>query len=151
MIMDVVAVAGAVAVGAWARVPLPFSPVPVTLQTLPVLLAAFAVGPRRATAGLLMYLGLGLVGAPLFAMPFGPTLGYLLAFIAVPSVVTRFRDPATGLVAGSLLIYAMGATWLWLWLGSTPWTAVMLGVVPFLPGDALKVLVAYRLVRYLRP
>jgi len=145
-LLDAIAVAGAVALGAWVRVPLPFSPVPVTLQTLPVLLAGFAVGRARATAGLALYLALGLAGVPLFATAWGVTLGYLLAFVAVHSVVTRFRDPALGIVVGSVVIYAMGAAWLCLSLHYTPSEALMLGVVPFLLGDALKAVAAYRLV-----
>jgi len=149
-VLDVVAVAGAVALGAWARVPLPFSPVPVTLQTLPVLLAGFAVGRGRATTGLALYLALGLAGAPLFATTVGPTLGYLVAFLGVPYVVERFRAPAAGLVAGTMLIYALGATWLAFWLRCTPAEAMMVGVVPFLPGDVLKIFAAHRVVRWIR-
>ena len=149
-VLDIIAVAGAVALGAWARIPLPFSPVPVTLQTLPVLLAGFAVGRFRATAGLLLYLGLGLAGAPIFATSFGVTLGYLLGFVAVPSIVTRFRNPAVGLIVGSLVVYATGATWLCLSLGRSPFEAFMLGVVPFFPGDVLKVVAAYRVAAWLR-
>ena len=149
-VLDVIAVAGAVMLGAWARIPLPFSPVPATLQTLPVLLAAFAVGRFRATAGVLLYVGLGLAGVPLFATAFGPTFGYLLAFVAVPSVVTRFRHPAVGMVAGTAVIYGSGALWLSLWLSCTAGQAIVMGVLPFLPGDLLKLLVAYRLAKWMR-
>jgi len=148
--LDVVAVAGAIALGAWARVPLPFSPVPMTLQTLPVLLAPFAVGRSRAMAGVLLYLALGLAGSPVFAVSFGPTFGYLLAFAMVPAVVTRFRDPAIGILAGTLTIYALGVAWLNWWLGGSLWHAVLVGAVPFLPGDALKAVAAAHLVRRMR-
>ena len=70
---------------------------------------------------------------------------YLLAFVTVPTIVTRFRDPAAGFVVGSLAVYTMGAAWLWLWIGGTPWEAVLLGVAPFVLGDALKVFAACRL------
>ena len=150
-VLDVVAVAGAVALGACVRIPLPFTPAPITLQTFPVLLAAYAVGRHRAMAGMLLYLLLGFAGAPLFAAPFGPTFGYLLAFAAAPWVTTRFRSPAHGILAATLLIYAAGATGLCLWLRCTPWQALVLGVFPFLAGDALKAVAAYHLVDRVRP
>ena len=64
--MEIIAVAGVISLGAWAKVYTPFTPVPFTLQTFSVLLAAFAVSPMRATAGALLYTALGLVGAPAF-------------------------------------------------------------------------------------
>ena len=149
--IEIMAVAGAVTLGAWTRVPLPFSPVPFTLQTLVVLLAATAVGHSRATAGLMVYVLLGLAGAPVLATPFGPTFGYLLAFLAVPTVVSRFRTPVWGFLAASLLIYGFGAVWLRFWLGCTFGTAFLVGVAPFLPGDAVKILAACRLAPWIRP
>ncbi len=146
-LLAVLAVAGAVTLGAYVRVPLPAPLPPITLQTLPVLMAGFAVGRSRATAGMLLYLVLGFAGAPIFASPFGPTVGYLLAFALVPAVVTRFRNPAWGLLAGTGAIYVFGAAWLAVWLQCSPWHAVAIGVLPFLPGDALKAVIACRLVR----
>lgn len=148
--LDAIAVAGALVVGAWARVPLPFSPVPLTLQTLPVLMAAFAVGRNRATAGMLLYVGLGLAGVPLFAASFGPTFGYLLGFVAAPAVASRFARPAAGMAVAMLAIYAFGVAWLSLWMAWSPWLAFLTGVVPFLPGDLLKLAVACRLVSWMR-
>ena len=148
--LDVVAVAGAVALGAFVRVPLPFSPVPLTMQTFVVLLAGFAVGRSRATAGILLYLGLGLAHVPIFAAPFGPTFGYLLAFAAVPFAATHFRNPAAGLLAASAFILVAGATWLGFWMHWTAWQAIVAGVVPFIAGDILKALAAYSLVGRVR-
>lgn len=151
VLIDVVAVAGAMTLAAWARIPLPFSPVPVTMQTLVALVAGFAVGPARATAGMSLYLACGIVGAPVFAAPsLGPTLGYLLAFVAVPWTVTRWRNTATAVTIGSLVIYAIGAAWLALWLRCSPLQALAVGVAPFLPGDTLKALVAAALAERLR-
>jgi biotin transport system substrate-specific component len=116
----------------------------VTLQTLAVLAAPFAVGPMRATAGLIVYAVLGLAGAPVFALSFGPTFGYILGFIAVPGVVSRMRTPATGILAGTLAIYGAGVAWLCLWTGTSPWTALVMGVAPFLPADAVKAALVYR-------
>ena len=143
--LDVLAVAGLMALCAQIRLPLPFTPVPVTLQTLAVLAAPFLVGPQRATAGMLLYTGLGLLGVPVFAVAFGPTFGYILGFIAAPAAIAGFRRPAHGLLAGIAAIYGPGALWLMLWAGASPWQAFALGVVPFLPVDALKAAVVYRL------
>jgi biotin transport system substrate-specific component len=151
-VIEILAVAGAVLVGAQVRFYLPFTPVPITLQTLPVVLAPFAVGRFRATAGMSLYVALGALGAPLFATTagVGATFGYLLAFILVPAVVTRFRSPAAGIVAGLGTVYLLGVAWLCLWLRVSPWQGVVMGVVPFLPGAFLKGLAAYKLVTYVR-
>jgi biotin transport system substrate-specific component len=146
-VVDVLAVAGAVMLGAWIRVPLPFSPVPVTLQTFPVLMAGFLVGPSRAMAGLSLYMALGWAGAPVFASAFGPTLGYLAAFVFVPVLTARCTRPAAGIAAGTMLIYTCGALWLALWLDCSLEQAFLIGVVPFVPGDVLKAIAAHALVR----
>lgn len=146
--MEILAVAGIVALCAQVRVPLPMTPVPVTLQTLVVLAAPFAVGPTRATAGMLLYTALGLLGAPLFAVSFGPTFGYIVGFAVAAAVVTRFRMPSVGILAGLAAIYGLGVAWLCLWTGGSLWTALAMGVAPFLPGEALKAALAYRFARW---
>jgi len=150
LILDVLAVPGLMAAGALARIPLPFSPVPMTLQTFVVLLAAFAVGRHRAAAGIVVYIALGTAGAPLFAVQSGATVGYLAAFAAAPYVVTAFRRPASGMIAATLLIYGLGVTWLVLALGLSPMHAILTGVAPFVPGDAIKLIAAHRLVDWVR-
>ena len=137
-VMEILAVAGAIMLAAMIKVPLPWTPVPVTLQTLPVLAAAYVVGRERAMAGILLYLGLGIAGAPLFAVSFGATVGYLLAFIFVPYVTMAFRRPVLGMLAATAMIYALGTAWLCLWAGIGPWTGLMMAVVPFIPADAVK-------------
>ncbi|HNR31784.1 MAG TPA: biotin transporter BioY [Candidatus Hydrogenedentes bacterium] len=142
--LDVLAVAGLMAVAAQARLPLPFSPVPVTLQTFVALTAAFLVGRHRAAAGIALYLTLGVAGTPLFAAHSMATVGYLAAFVLAPYIVTRFRAPLAGMIAASLCVYILGATWLVLFLGMAPLHACAVGVLPFLPGDALKVIAAVK-------
>ena len=136
-ILEVVAVAGAVALAAQVRIG---GPVPFTLQTLPVLLAPFAVGRNRAMAGLALYLGLGLAGVPVFAgaTAIGATFGYLLAFVMVPAVMCRFRNPATAIVAGLMVVFVCGVTWLCLWLHLSPWQGIVVGCLPFLPGEFVQ-------------
>ncbi len=149
--LDVLAVAGAMMVAAQIKIFLPFSPLPLTLQTLVVLVAGYAVGAPRATVGMALYVALGLAGAPMFAIAAGfVSLGYLAAFLLIPTVVTRFREPVWGLLAGTLLIYVLGAAWMCVCIPCTPWNAFVLGVAPFVAGDLLKVLAAHRLIRWMR-
>jgi len=142
--LEILGVAGLLAVGALLRVPLPFSPVPVTMQTFCVLIAPFLTRPGRASAGIGLYVALGLAGAPLFAVTGGATLGYLAGFVAAPWIVTAFRRPAWGMIAAMGVIYALGAVWLSVWLGASMFQAVMVGVLPFLPGDMLKLIAAHQ-------
>lgn len=151
-LLQVVGVAAAVALGAQIRILVPFTPVPFTLQTLVVLLAPFAVGRDRACAGMLAYLGLGLMGAPLFAASagMGVTFGYLLGFVAAPAVMLRIKNVAAALVAGLAVIYLLGVTWLSLYLHISPVQAALFGMVPFLPGALVKAMLAYKLAPYVR-
>jgi biotin transport system substrate-specific component len=158
-VIAVVAFALATALAAHVRVPVPFTPVPVTLQTMVVILAGAMLGPRLGAASQLTYLGMGIAGLPVFATGFGlayllgPTGGYLLAFPAaafVAGLVTRpgqsrrLVDAArivVGLAAAALLILASGAAWLAVMTGD-PVGAITLGLAPFLVGDAIKVALA---------
>ncbi len=144
--LPVIAVAGALALGAMIRLPLPFTPVPLTLQTFVVLAAPYLVGRWNASMGAGLFMALGLGGAPLFAAG-GPTLGFIASWIALPWLMTLFRHPAAGLAAGTALMYVMGAGWLAYWANLTAWQAVTLGVAPFVAGDALKAAAAYGVIR----
>ncbi|GMV99951.1 MAG: biotin transporter BioY [Candidatus Hydrogenedentota bacterium] len=142
-------VAGLIALGAHAKIP--FEPVPMTLQTLPVLLAGYAIGRERAVSAVALYVVLGLLGAPVFtAVTLGATAGYIMSWFFVPYVVTFFKNPAWGLLAGTAFIYLCGASWLAFYLGLTPTQAIGAGVLPFLAGDMLKAVVGYKLLPYLR-
>jgi biotin transport system substrate-specific component len=156
--------AGALLTAAAAQVfiPLPFTPVPISGQTFAVLLVAAALGPARGVASMGLYVLLGLVGLPFYAegasgpaVVLGATGGYLVGFIAAAWVVGRLarrgldrtvRGTALAYVAGSLVIYAFGVPWLALALGVGLGQALVLGVVPFLAGDALKALLAAALL-----
>lgn len=137
--------------GAWAKFPLPFSPVPITLQTLAVLIVSMTLPAPRATAGVLLYLGLGMAGAPLFAGGvYGPTFGYILGFVVSPYVATLARRPIAQIIAITAAIYALGAGWLILAMHISVRGAILMGIVPFLIGDAAKAAAAYGIVRWLR-
>jgi biotin transport system substrate-specific component len=161
LVTDLVLVAGfAALIGVFAQltIPLPFTPVPISGQTFAVLLGAAALGTRRATLGSALYLGLGLVGLPWFAGGTGglhvavdPTFGYLVGFIAASALVGALAERgldrslwtmALVMVAGNVVIYAFGVSVLAMSLHVGLPKALALGMVPFLPGDALKLVLA---------
>jgi biotin transport system substrate-specific component len=140
--------AAATALAAQVRVPLPFSPVPVTGQTLLVLLSGLVLGAGAGAVSQGLYVALGAAGLPVFTGAAcglgGPTTGYLLAFPLAAALVgwaarrgSRLAL-AGGLLAATACIYTLGAGWLALVLGKSLAAAVMVGVVPFVWGDALK-------------
>lgn len=146
----VLGVAVALAAASRIAVPLGITPVPVTAQTFVVLVVGVLAGARRGGAGALVYLTFGVAGVPWFATG-GATLGYLAGFVVAAWIVgiaadagrlARRRDALAVMAGAHALIHVLGATWLGLFLGVGPGTAVALGVLPFLVGDALKVLAA---------
>jgi biotin transport system substrate-specific component len=153
----VVVLAGAALTGLCAQLSfhLPGTPVPVTGQTFAVLLTGAALGLGRAALSMIVYMLAGLAGLPWYANGahgyVGATFGYVVGFIVAAAVVgylaerggdrTVVRTLAT-MIAGTAVIYLVGATWLALNLQVSPGKAFTLGVRPFLLGDALKLLVA---------
>lgn len=143
--------AGATALA--AKVQIPLQPVPITLQTLVVLVSGAALGARLGALSQIAYLLAGVLGAPVFSAPIGgpailagPTGGYLLAFVPAAALVGWLAEKgwdrslaasALMLFLGSLVFYAIGAAQLSLFVG--PQQAVAAGVLPFLVGDALKI------------
>jgi biotin transport system substrate-specific component len=162
--LSIAAGALVVAVAAQAAVPVPFSPVPMTLQPLAVLVVGGLLGAAGGAAALATYLGLGVLGLPVFAGGsggivhlLGPTGGYLLAFPAAAALTGALADGGTGVLrvllacaAGMVLIHAGGVSQLAL-LGGDPAAAFRIGFVPFLTGDLLKVGLAAGLILALRP
>lgn len=144
--------AAVVALSAQVVVPVPFSPVPMTLQPLAVLIVGGLLGAARGAGALALYLVLGAVGLPVFAgggsgalRLIGPTGGYLLAFpLAAAGTGWLLRNRSSVLQTllacgvGVLIIHLGGAAWLAI-LGNDPALAVRVGVLPFLAGDLLKV------------
>ncbi|MGC9400139.1 MAG: biotin transporter BioY [Anaerolineae bacterium] len=140
-----------ITLAAQVRMRLPFGPVPVTAQTLAVLLIGAVLGARRGSAAVLLYLAQGLLGLPVFAGSgagltalLGPTGGYLLGFVAGAYVTGLLiergwdRRPATtfaALALGNVVIYAFGLPWLATFVGDA---TLALGLWPFLPGDLFK-------------
>lgn len=145
-----------VAALAQVKIPLPFTPVPLTGQTFAVLLVGAALGSKRGVASLALYTAMGALGLPFFAggasglaYMSGPTLGYLVGFVGAVYVVGLLaergleRSVRTSLVpflAGTLVIYTFGGGWLAVLFGLEK--ALALGVLPFLIGDAIKMILA---------
>ena len=143
-----------------AKVQVPFWPVPMTLQTLAVLMIGATLGARMAGATLLAYLAEGAVGLPVFASGAGlaymagPTGGYLLGFLLAAVFVGLAADRgwlrggvpvAAVMFAAMALIYLPGVAWLAALIGAEK--AVAGGLVPFLPAEAFKLALAVLLAR----
>lgn len=153
--------------GAHVRIPLPWTPVPVTLQTFFVHLAGATLGPGLGPLSQAVYLLAGAAGLPVFAgggsgllhLLQGVTTGYLVGFVLATALVGRLvrlrSDPSflwtvASMVAGSLVVYACGVCWLaWSLRLSLP-TALAQGMFPFLVGDLLKICAAAGLFRSYR-
>jgi biotin transport system substrate-specific component len=148
------------ALGAFVRIPLPFTPVPITLQTFFVLAAGIYLGGRDAALSQVGYLAIGAMGLPVFSGGgaglghiVGATGGYLLAFPIAAALVGAALRPGdsarwaiTVCATATLFILALGAVGLAVVLGVGVERALALGVLPFLPGGALKVAAAVALV-----
>lgn len=152
------------AVGAYIIIPLP--PVPITLQTLFLGLAGTLLGGRLGALSQVVYLLLGIIGLPVFAggkaglgVLFGPTGGYLIGFIAAAYVIGKltalksrpgFLWLCLSLVAGTVVLYALGALQLALVARLTLAKALLVGVLPFLAGDGIKIVLTALIALKLR-
>lgn len=138
-----------------APLSVPVGPVPLTLASLGVYLAAALLGPAEGTAAVALYVLLGALGVPVFSgftggvqRLAGVTGGYIIGYIlcaAVAGLLWRRDGPvwrlALALVCGTAVLYAFGTAWYVAQTGTPLWSALLLCVVPFLPGDAAKIMV----------
>jgi biotin transport system substrate-specific component len=151
--------AGLTTLGAYIVIPL--EPVPITMQTLFVLLAGASIGRGWGSLSQWLYVGLGAAGVPLFAggtaglaILGGPTGGYLVGFLIAPWVIgtllrrsDRIGWQALAFVAGKLVILALGVAHLAVFHTHDLSRAIAVGALPFLPGDVFKVLAALSIYR----
>ena len=154
-----------VAASAQVAVPVPFSPVPMTLQPLAVLAVGGLLGASRGMGALLLYIVMGALGLPVFAGGgsgvwhlVGPTGGYLLAFPVAAGVTGALAGAPPRSILRVLLATALGMVVIHLGglaqlalLGRDPALAVRIGFVPFLTGDLLKVGLAAALILMAAP
>lgn len=148
---------GSILVGLAAQVsiPLPFTPVPLTLQTAAVLLTVAALGSKRGLASMGLYLLAGVVGVPWFSehrigyafASFGYIIGFVVAAIVVGKLAELGADRKVHttialMVLGNLAIYAVGVPFLMAYAHLGIGTALAKGVLPFLIGDAIKIAIA---------
>jgi len=154
-VLLVIAAAALTGLCAQISIPLPFTPVPITLQTFAVLLSGAALGPWRGGAAMLLYLVAGVAGVPWFAQQESGyalvTLGYIVGFVVAATVVgalaSRGADRTVSgtiviMVIGNLIIYAIGVPWLMAATGLPLMVALEKGMWPFVIGDALKIALA---------
>jgi biotin transport system substrate-specific component len=163
-LFDASAVAGfslLIALSAQVAIPLPFTPVPVTLQTFAVILTGCLLGSARGGLAALAYVAEGSVGLPFFAGGtggiahlFGPTGGYLVGCVAAAYVAgllveggfaRRWLGMLLTLAAADLSVFLPGVIWLSAFTGADK--AIAMGFVPFVIGDGLKVAVAWGILQ----
>lgn len=146
------------AAAAQVTIPLPWTPVPVTGQTFAVLLAGATLGWRAGGASQLLYVALGAVGLPFYAdgaggwqVATGATGGYLVGFVVAAALVGLLAEhgqdrtvltSVPAMLAGTAVIYLFGVTWLAAVLDVDATTAMTKGLLPFLIGDAIKLVAA---------
>ena len=138
-------------------IPLPFSPVPISLTNFAIFLAIFVLGMKNGTISFIIYLLLGAVGVPVFSsfrggfqVLAGPTGGYLIGFILLALIMGFALDhfdrklvpTIIGMIIGMAVCYAFGTVWLAKLLSLSFKEGLMMGVIPYLAGDAAKIIIA---------
>jgi len=136
---------------------LPISPVPISLGILGVFFAVYVNGWLWGTVSCILYLLLGFVGVPVFSAYtggvtklFGPTGGYMIGYIFLALIagflISKFENKiplhVLGMILGTLVCYALGTAWLAFSTQMGFTAALMAGVIPFIPADALKMVIA---------
>ncbi len=143
-----------------APLSVPIGPVPISLTNLVIYFSLYILGWKRGTVSYLIYLLIGLVGVPVFSgftggpgKLFGPTGGYLIGFIPMALIagifIHKFHDKwylsLLGMILGTVVCYAMGTAWLAVQANMSFQAALMAGVIPFIIGDLIKMILAMKL------
>lgn len=158
----VLAGTGLVAASAQVSIPLPFTPVPITGQTFAVVLVGASLGAARGTSSLLLYLLLGMAGAPIYAdqqsgwdVISGPSGGYIVGFILAAALTgylaeqrwdRKVSSAIAAMLTGNVVIYLVGLPWLAVDLGTNLEKTLEFGLYPFVPGDVFKLYLAAMLL-----
>ena len=147
-----------------ANIVIPLTPVPVTLQTLFVLLAGAVIGSRRGALSQFLYVGAGAIGLPFFAgfsgggaVLAGPTGGYLISFLFVPFLVSKLLPRSQSVrwqvfvfSLATLVIFVFGLAHLALFYTSSLSAVITVGLLPFIPGAVFKIFAATSIYRSFR-
>ncbi|MEZ4528733.1 MAG: biotin transporter BioY [Desulfobacterales bacterium] len=164
--MTVYASLFAALIAAGAYLAIPIGPVPIVLQNLFVLLTGLVLGSRWGLAAVGIYLLAGAIGLPVFAggtggigRIIGPTGGYLLSYLPAVFLIGTISEKSRGkvlfdifaMICGSIVVYLFGVSWLKAMTGMDWAKALSLGMLPFLPGDAVKIAAAVSIAKTLRP
>lgn len=134
---------------------IPISPVPISLANLAIYFAIYILGCKLGTISVLIYLLIGLIGIPVFsnfsggfAKIAGPTGGYLVGYIFLAILagwmIDHFKAITVhflALILGTVILYAFGTAWLAHQAGLTFVQAMFAGVIPFIPGDLIKIII----------
>lgn len=137
--------------------PIPVSPVPISLVTLIIYLSVYILGMKRGMISCLLYLMIGFVGLPVFSgftggvgRLLGPTGGYMIGYVLLAVISGFFIDKwmtkrvlhMIGMVLGTIVCYLFGTMWLSVQAGMSFYVALVAGVIPFLIGDSIKIAIA---------
>ena len=136
---------------------IPIGPVPISLTNLAIYFGLYIIGMKLETVSYIVYLLIGFVGLPVFssftggaAKLLGPTGGYLIGFIPMAVIAGFMIDKSEGktvpsvigMIIGTAVCYALGTIWFCIEAKVEPVPALSLCVIPFLPGDAIKIVIA---------
>lgn len=140
-----------------APLSLPIGPVPISLTNLAIYFSLYTLGTKFGCASYLVYLLIGFIGVPVFSgftsgpgKLLGPTGGYLIGFLPMALIAGIFIDKfisnrfisLLGMIGGTVVAYAFGTVWL-AYQANLDWkAALMAGVIPFIPGDLIKMILA---------
>lgn len=149
----------------FSQLTIPIHPVPITLGTLAVLLAGGLLGKKYGALSMIIYILLGIIGLPVFSLMrsgagvlIGPTGGYVIGFIftafIIGFIVEKFEDSYKAIfmggILGSIVCYIFGTAWFVILTGKGLIPSLGLCVIPFLPGDLVKVIIATFLIKKYR-
>lgn len=155
-----------IVIGGYISFPIPLSPVPIVLADFFTMLAGLFLGASWGGASVGLFLFLGTLGLPVFAggkaglvVLFGPTGGFLFGYLIAALVIgwisgkgkPSFIKDLAALMGGNIILFGIGMSWLKLALKLSWEKALVLGLLPFIPGMIIKIIVALALIKTLRP
>jgi len=158
--------AALISVLGYVVIPLPFSPVLITGQTLGIMLAGQVLGPLQAFVSVFIFILLGVAGVPVFSggragieVLAGTSGGYILGFLVGAVIISLlckktnnlWRLGGAAIIGGIIVVYLFGVTWLSFVTGMGVEKAFVGGALPFIPGDILKVVASTLLAKRLKP